>query len=96
MKSFMPTNKLTLNVLKSVCMFFFSQSQMEIINWIFFLFVLTYTSTSKVNLTKILGVIIGNKLKGTDQAGSFISLKCVVYYANYRSWHQSSKIQVVS
>ena len=34
--------------------------------------------------------------KGTDQAGTFISLKCVVYYANYRSWHQSSKIQVVS
>ena len=33
--------------------------------------------------------------KGTDQAGTFISLKCVVYYANYRSWHQSSKIQVV-
>ena len=35
-------------------------------------------------------------LKGTDQAGTFMSLKCVVYYANYRSWHQSSKIQVVS
>ena len=35
-------------------------------------------------------------LEGTDQAGTFISLKCVVYYANYRSWHQSSKIQVVS
>ena len=34
--------------------------------------------------------------KGTDQAGTFMSLKCVVYYANYRSWHQSSKIQVVS
>ena len=34
--------------------------------------------------------------KGTDQAGTFISLKCVVYYANYHSWHQSSKIQVVS
>ena len=34
-------------------------------------------------------------LKGTDQAGTFISLKCVVYYANYRSGHQSSKIQVV-
>ena len=37
-----------------------------------------------------------NALKGTDQAGTFMSLKCVVYYANYRSWHQSSKIQVVS
>ena len=34
--------------------------------------------------------------KGTDHAGTFMSLKCVVYYANYRSWHQSSKIQVVS
>ena len=34
--------------------------------------------------------------KGTDQAGTFMSLKCVVYYANYRTWHQSSKIQVVS
>ena len=31
-------------------------------------------------------------LKGTDQAGTFMSLKCVVYYAIYRSWHQSSKI----
>ena len=35
-------------------------------------------------------------IKGTDQAGTFIRLKCVVYYANYRSWHQSSKNQVVS
>ena len=34
--------------------------------------------------------------KRTDQAGTFMSLKCVTYYANYRSWHQSSKIQVVS
>ena len=34
------------------------------------------------------------KLKGTDQTGTFMSLKCVVYYANYRSGHQSSKIQV--
>ena len=33
--------------------------------------------------------------KRTDQAGTFMSLKCVVYYANYRSGHQSSKIQVV-
>ena len=39
------------------------------------------------------GVVI---IKGTDKAGTFIRLKCVVYYANYRSWHQSSKIQVVS
>ena len=31
-------------------------------------------------------------LKGTDQTGTFMSLKCVVYYANYRSGHQSSKI----
>ena len=31
-------------------------------------------------------------VKGTDQAGTFMSLKCVVYYANYRSWHHSSKI----
>ena len=35
-------------------------------------------------------------LKGTDQAGTFMSLKCVVYYTNYCSWHQFSKIQVVS
>ena len=35
------------------------------------------------------------QLKGTDHAFTFMSLKCVVYYANYRSWHQSSKIQVV-
>ena len=34
-------------------------------------------------------------LKGTDHAGTFMSLNCVVYYANYSSWHQSSKIQVV-
>ena len=34
-------------------------------------------------------------IKGTDQTGTFMSLKCVVYYANYRSGHQSSKIQVV-
>ena len=34
--------------------------------------------------------------KGTDQAGTFMNLKCLVYYANYRSGHQSSKIQVVS
>ena len=34
-------------------------------------------------------------IKGTDQAGIFMSLKYVIYYANYRSWHQSSKIQVV-
>ena len=26
-------------------------------------------------------------LKGADHAGTFMSLKCVVYYANYRSWH---------
>ena len=32
--------------------------------------------------------------QGTDHAGTFMSLKCVVYYANCRSWHQSSKIQV--
>ena len=34
-------------------------------------------------------------LKGTDHVGTFMGLKCVVYYANYRSGHQSSKIQVV-
>ena len=39
---------------------------------------------------------IDQYVKGTFQAGTFMSLKCVVYYANYRSWHQSSKIQVVS
>ena len=37
----------------------------------------------------------GRWLKGTDQAGTFMSLKCVVYHADYRSGHQSSKISVV-
>ena len=35
------------------------------------------------------------KFKGTDHVGTFMGLKCVVYYANYRSGNQSSKIQVV-
>ena len=39
---------------------------------------------------------VTSDFKGTDQTGTFMSLKCVVYYANYRSWDQSSKIQVVS
>ena len=39
--------------------------------------------------------ILEHALKGTDQTGTFMSLKCMVYYANYRSWYQSSKIQVV-
>ena len=34
-------------------------------------------------------------LKGTDHVSTFMGLKCVVYYANYRSGNQSSKIQVV-
>ena len=34
-------------------------------------------------------------LKGQTMPVLFMRLKCVVYYANYRSWHQSSKIQVV-
>ena len=38
----------------------------------------------------------GCQLKGTDHVGTFIGLKCVVYYANYRSGNQSSKIQVVT
>ena len=38
---------------------------------------------------------IKEQLKGTDHVGTFIGLKCVVYYANYRSGNQSSKIQVV-
>ena len=33
--------------------------------------------------------------KRTDHVGTFMGLKCVVYYANYRSGNQSSKIQVV-
>ena len=45
-----------------------------------------------INLSVISAVI----LKGTDQASTFMSLKCVVYYVNYRSWHLSSKIQVIS
>ena len=28
-----------------------------------------------------------NILKGADQTGTFMGLKCVVYYANYRSGH---------
>ena len=36
-----------------------------------------------------------DNLKGTDHVGTFMGLKCVVYYANYRSGHQFSKIQVV-
>ena len=36
-----------------------------------------------------------NYFKGTDHVGTFMGLKYVVYYANYRSGHQSSKIQVV-
>ena len=46
--------------------------------------------------TNLMFFYYADNLKGTDQAGTFMSLKCVVYYANYRSWHQSSKIQVVS
>ena len=41
-------------------------------------------------------LLVKLNFKGTDQAGTFMSLKYVVYYANYRSCHQSSKIQVVS
>ena len=44
----------------------------------------------------VLGVHLqGICLKGTDHVGTFMGLKCVVYYANYRSGNQSSKIQVV-
>ena len=60
------------------------------------LFTLLYADDTCVLLSgKDLNDLIA-VLKGTDQAGTFMSLKCVVYYANYRSWHQSSKIQVVS
>ena len=31
-------------------------------------------------------------LKGTDHVGTLMGLKCVVYYANYRSGNHSSKI----
>ena len=47
-------------------------------------------------LKRVLIILFIFNFKGTDQAGTFMSLKYVVYYANYRSWHQSSKIQVVS
>ena len=40
-------------------------------------------------------VISHVSFKGTDHVGTFMGLKCVVYYANYRSGNQSSKIQVV-
>ena len=30
---------------------------------------------------------IFNNFKGADQTGTFMGLKCVVYYANYRSGH---------
>ena len=52
-------------------------------------------SKYKLEITMV-NINVVNVFKGTDQAGTFISLKCVVYYANYRSWDQSSKIQVVS
>ena len=32
-------------------------------------------------------------IKGTDHAGTFMSLKCVVYYANYRSYRNYLIIQ---
>ena len=38
---------------------------------------------------------INFSIKETDHVGTFMGLKCVVYYANYRSGNQSSKIQVV-
>ena len=38
---------------------------------------------------------IKEHFKGTDHVGTFMGLKCVVYYANYRCGNQSSKIQVV-
>ena len=41
------------------------------------------------------GVFFEYYFKGTDHVGTFMGLKCVVYYANYRSGNQSSKIQVV-
>ena len=31
--------------------------------------------------------VIAKKLKGADQTITFMGLKCVVYYANYRSGH---------
>ena len=40
-------------------------------------------------------ICLHSNLKGTDHVGTFMGLKCVVYYANYRSGNQSSKIQVV-
>ena len=46
-------------------------------------------------MSDVLLCVIRGIIKGIDQAGTFMSLKCVVYYANYRSGHQSSKIQVV-
>ena len=47
---------------------------------------------TKLAFLLITGVDI---FKGTDHVGTFMGLKCVVYYANYRSGNQSSKIQVV-
>ena len=53
------------------------------------------TGVGEMSQGNELGSDRGIVIKGTDQAGTFMSLKCVVYYANYRSGHQSSKIQVV-
>ena len=57
--------------------------------------ILNLGNTQK-NIPNFCQITPSSYLKGTDHAGTFMSLKCVVYYANYRSLHQSSKIQVVS
>ena len=44
---------------------------------------------------QLIWIAYDSMLKGTDHVGTFMGLKCVVYYANYRSGNQSSKIQVV-
>ena len=51
----------------------------------------------KINRDSVLFDTKKQEFKGTDYAGPFMSMSliCVVYYANYRSWHQSPKIQVV-
>ena len=46
-------------------------------------------------LVLVLDMKVLDVLKGTDHVGTFMGLKCVVYYANYRSGNQSFKIQVV-
>ena len=56
---------------------------------------ISLTPTVSKYLESFIRNYILENIKGSDHAGTFMSLNFVVYYANHRSWHQSSKIQVV-